>query len=106
MSVQSAIESKLTSELDPVHLEVINESAMHNVPSGSESHFKVTAVSAKFGDKSLLARHRLINEILAEPLRGPVHALSLTTLTPDEWFERGGEVVPSPPCLGGSKADS
>ncbi|MDH3375752.1 MAG: BolA family transcriptional regulator [Gammaproteobacteria bacterium] len=106
MSIQSTIESMLTRELDPVHLEVINESSMHNVPPGSESHFRVIAASARFGDKSLVARHRLINEILAELLRGPIHALSLTTLTPDEWFERGGDVAASPPCLGGSKADS
>ena len=66
MSIQSAIESMLTNELDPVHLEVINESAMHNVPPGSESHFKVTAVSLEFSDKPLVSRHRMINEILAE----------------------------------------
>lgn len=27
-------------ELSPVHLEVVNESYMHNVPKGSETHFK------------------------------------------------------------------
>jgi len=106
MSVQSTIESMLTEALKPVHLEVINESSMHSVPDGSESHFKVTAVSATFNDKALIARHRLVNEILAEQLAGSVHALSLTTLTPEEWCERAGEVAASPPCLGGSKADS
>jgi len=106
MSVQSTIESMLTEALEPVHLEVINESSMHSVPEGSESHFKVTAVSAMFNDRALIARHRLVNEVLAEQLAGPVHALSLTTLTPDEWFDRAGEVAASPPCRGGSTADS
>lgn len=39
--IQASIEEKLSQELTPVHLEVINESFMHNVPKGSETHFKV-----------------------------------------------------------------
>ncbi|MDH3694600.1 MAG: BolA/IbaG family iron-sulfur metabolism protein [Gammaproteobacteria bacterium] len=105
MSVQSTIEHKLSENLHPVHLEVVNESYMHSVPEGSESHFKVTAVSDEFVEKNLVARHRLINEILHEELNGPLHALSLHTLTPDEWFDRAGEISDSPECLGGSKAD-
>lgn len=105
MSVQSTIEHKLSEKLHPVHLEVVNESYMHSVPEGSESHFKVTAVSGEFEEKNLVARHRLINEILTEELSGPLHALSLHTLTPDEWFDRAGDTANSPKCLGGSKAD-
>ncbi len=105
MTVQSTIEHKLTEKLHPVHLEVVNESNMHSVPEGSESHFKVTAVSDEFTDKNLVARHRLVNDILDEELRGSLHALSLHTLTPDEWLDRAGAVEDSPECLGGSKAD-
>ena len=106
MSVQDQIQQKLQTELDPVHLEVLNESHMHNVPPGSESHFKVTVVSGSFEAMKLLARHQLCNRILADELAGPVHALSLYTLTPEEWVERGGAVPESPPCHGGSKADA
>lgn len=106
MSVKQTIENKLNAELQPVHLEVINESHMHNVPEGSESHFKVIAVTEEFQEKNLVARQRRINSILAEELAAGVHALSLDTLTPDEWFERGGDVSESPQCLGGSKADA
>ncbi len=53
----------------------------------------------------LVARHRRVNDILADLLDGQIHALALHTLTPDEWFERGGDERDSPPCLGGSKAD-
>ncbi len=105
MTTQALIEKKLSSRLNPLHLEVINESPMHNVPPGSESHFKVTVVSEQFSDKNLVARHRMINEILAEQLAGPVHALTLHPLTPDEWFERAGRSAESPPCMGGSKAE-
>lgn len=104
MSVQETIERKITASLHPLHLEVLNESPMHNVPSGSESHFKVTVVSEEFDGKRLVARHRMLNEALAEELAGPVHALALHTLTPQEWDERGGKVPDSPPCRGGSKA--
>lgn len=105
MTTQRAIEQMLNGRLEPVHLEVINESHMHNVPPGSESHFKVTVVSEQFEGKMLVARHRVVNEILAELLAGEIHALALHTLTPGEWFERGGDERNSPPCLGGSKAD-
>lgn len=105
MTTQATIEKKLNDRLAPVHLEVINESYMHNVPPDSESHFKVTVVSDEFEGKMLVARHRLINEILAEQLSGPVHALALHTLTPNEWFEKAGKSPDSPPCHGGSKAE-
>ena len=104
MTMQATIESKLTAALNPEILEVINESHMHNVPDGSESHFKVVAVSKDFEGKMLIARHRMINEALSAELEGSIHALSLHTMTPDEYFKKAGEVADSPECLGGSKA--
>ena len=104
MTIQANIEEKITQTLQPQHLEVVNESHMHNVPPDSESHFKVTVVSNEFDGKMLVARHRLLNQLLKEELEGPVHALSLHTLTPTEWEEKHGEIRKSPPCLGGSKA--
>lgn len=104
MTTQSIIEEKITAALQPEHLEVANESHMHNVPPGSESHFKVTIVTSEFNGKMLVARHRILNQLLKEELAGSVHALSLHTLTPEEWQEKNGEIRKSPPCLGGSKA--
>jgi BolA protein len=49
-------------------------------------------------------RHRAVNAILAAELAGQVHALALHTMTPEEWFARGGAAPASPPCMGGSKA--
>ncbi len=46
--IQDVIEKKLSDEFQPEFLKVINESDMHNVPRGSESHFKVTVVSERF----------------------------------------------------------
>ena len=106
MSMQATLETKLKNSLTPSHLEVINESHMHNVPPGSESHFKVIVVSKKFSDQSLVQRHQAINGLLKEELAESIHALSLQTFTPEEWAERNQAVEASPPCLGGSKADN
>jgi len=100
--MQQTIISKLEKALSPEHLEVINESHMHNVPDGSESHFKVIIVSDEFKDKMLVARHRMVNKVLEEELKGSIHALALHTMTMEEWFEKG-KAAESPPCEGGSK---
>ena len=105
MSMRQNIETKIMAELSPEHLEVIDESHMHSVPPGAESHFKLIIVSEKFGDEPLLRRHQRVNGILAEELNGGLHALSLQTLTGEEWQKKGGETAASLPCLGGSKAD-
>lgn len=101
MNIQTSIEQKLKA-LEPAHLEVVNESHMHNVPEGSESHFRITIVSDQFVNKMLVARHRLVNQLLAEELAGGIHALSLHTRTTDEWFSSSKQAPESPPCLGGS----
>lgn len=52
--MEHAIRRKLTETLNPVHLDVLNESYMHNVPRGSETHFKVVVVSDKFDNLPLI----------------------------------------------------
>ena len=103
MKVQNSIEEKLAADFNPLHLEVINESDNHNVPAGSESHFKVVLVAPIFEGKNLLARHRLINATLAEELKDVIHALAIHTYTEAEWLETSGGAPMSPPCLGGGK---
>ena len=103
MTIQSIIEQKLEQTFSPDYLEVVNESYMHNVPEGSESHFKVTVVSAEFDGQRLIGRHRMINKALSDELQ-TIHALAIHTLTPDEYFEKAGKVPDSPECLGGSKS--
>lgn len=107
MTTQENITSKLNTAFSPEHLEVINESHMHNVPEGSESHFKVIIVSNEFDGKLLIKRHRLVNKVLEEELNkdrdaGGIHALALHTMTMEEWFEKG-KVPDSPQCHGGGK---
>jgi stress-induced morphogen len=53
--------------------------------TGGGDHFQATVVSAAFADKGLLDRHRLVYAALGEAMRGPIHALALTTETPEEY---------------------
>jgi BolA protein len=103
--IEQRLTDKLERALSPVVLTVLNESYMHNVPPGSESHFKVVAVSAEFEGTRRVRRHRLIHKILEEELSDHIHALSIDALTPQEWEERKGRTNPSPVCLGGSKSE-
>lgn len=100
-TVKESIEDKLAEAIDPLHLDVVNESSAHNVPAGSETHFKVVLVARRFEGRRLIERHRLVNDVLSDELEGPVHALALHTYTADEWQQRHGDAPMSPPCRGG-----
>lgn len=106
MTTAEQINDILVEHLTPVRLDVINESHMHNVPPGSESHFKVVIVSDTFEGKNLVTRHRTVNKLLADQLAGGVHALSMHTYTATQWRERDGEVPESPPCMGGKAKEA
>lgn len=104
MVIEEKIRNKLVAEFEPELLDVVNESYQHNVPDGSESHFKVIIVSEVFEGKRLIQRHRAVNKCLAQELANDIHALAMHTYTSDEWQQT--ENVPlSPKCLGGSKFD-
>ncbi|KAF5273017.1 hypothetical protein FQR65_LT04759 [Abscondita terminalis] len=98
--IEDAIRHKLSSSLNATHLEIVNESYMHNVPKTAETHFKVLVVSEKFNGLSLLKRHRLVNDLLKTEFENGIHALSIVAKTPDQ-FLSSDKIKPSPPCLGG-----
>lgn len=100
MIIQRRIESKLNEALAPSYLEVINESFMHSVPKGSETHFRVVVVSSRFEGMPAVKRHQLVYGALAEEMKGGVHALAITSRSPSEWAS-SPEANASPKCLGG-----
>jgi BolA protein len=104
MSVQQLIESKLQAALNPLHLQVENESHRHGGPA-TESHFKVTLVSDAFTDEPPVKRHQKIYALLADELASEVHALALHLYTAPEWEARQQHAPNSPDCRGGSKID-
>jgi BolA protein len=100
-SVEATIEAKLAAAMSLDHLQVINESGGHNVPPGSETHFKVVLVAPGFESMSRVQRHRFVHEVLAAELSSGVHALAIAAYTPQQWRDRHGNAPLSPPCLGG-----
>ncbi|XP_015127862.1 bolA-like protein DDB_G0274169 [Diachasma alloeum] len=99
--IENSIRVKLEKGLSPSFLEIFNESYMHNVPEGSETHFKVVVVSEQFSDQPLIKRHRMVNELLQHELENGVHALSIVAKTPAQWEQSSQTVSPSPACRGG-----
>jgi len=101
MKIQQQITQKLEQAFKPSVLDVVNESHMHNVPQGSESHFKVVLVSDEFEGLNKVKQHQAIYKVLVDELAGEVHALALHTFDPKSWAE-SGDVPLSPNCMGGT----
>ena len=74
-SIQQGIEAGLECE----HVEVI----------GDGQHFQALVVSARFEGRSRVQRHQLVYGALGERMREEIHALSMRTLTPEEWRTGG-----------------
>ena len=82
------IRSALMARLSPEMLEVVDDSARHAGHSGAtaagQTHYNVAVVSRAFEGLGRVARHRLVNEALADEFSGGLHALSLVLRTPAE----------------------
>jgi len=102
MKIESDIKQSLEEAFSPQYLVLENESYMHNVPEGSESHFKLVLVSDQFSGKRLVQRHQLVYRILSKQM-DIIHALAMHLFTPEEWSERQGDVSGSPNCHGGGR---
>jgi BolA protein len=90
--VSQAIREKLTAALAPSELDVIDESALHAGHSGArpggDTHFRIRVVASAFQGRSRVERQRLVYAALEGEIAGGVHALALTTLTPEEAAKR------------------
>jgi stress-induced morphogen len=81
--------------IQPAEVEKLVTSAMPGARArardmtGTLDHYELVVVSDQFAGKSLMERHRLVYAALAEPLKGPLHAVTLKTLTPDEASKQG-----------------
>jgi BolA protein len=92
MSVSDTIRDKLASAFAPSEISVTDDSHRHAGHSGAtrddgsqgETHFTVRIVSDKFAGLSRVERQRRVYTALDEEMRGQVHALSLTALSPSE----------------------
>ena len=86
-TVADKITDIITRDFAPTHIEVINESHKHKGHSGDngtgESHFKLIVVSTVFAGKSRVQQHKMVYNALETLMHAPIHALSITTKTPD-----------------------
>jgi acid stress-induced BolA-like protein IbaG/YrbA len=73
-----SIEQSIRAGLEVTHLQV----------SGDGAHFEAVVVSPAFAGLSRVRRHQLVYGTLGQRMGGEIHALSMQTLTPDEWAAR------------------
>jgi BolA protein len=96
MRVADTIRDKLTAAFAPSALAVKDDSASHAGHSGAtrddgsqgETHFTVRIVSEQFAGLSRVERQRRVYAVLSQEMSGPVHALSVTALSPAEMSPR------------------
>ena len=94
--IESQIVNTLSSFMNLASLKIINESFMHNVPEGSESHFKIVVVTNDFNNLSIIQRHKLIYKTL-DSLMNKIHALSIHAFNEEE-FKLNPIILDSPEC--------
>ena len=98
--MSNAIESKIINQLNSSFklssLKIVNESFMHNVPEGAESHFKIFIVSNQFKEQKMMQRHKAIYKALSE-IMSSIHALSIHAFDEKE-FDENPLILDSPQC--------
>lgn len=83
----SLIRARLLEALAPCEVEVRDDSHLHAGHVGAREgggHFSVRIVAEEFRGLTPLARHRRVYAALDEMMAGPIHAVAITALTPDE----------------------
>jgi acid stress-induced BolA-like protein IbaG/YrbA len=79
MVTPESIQQGIAAGLACQHVEVV----------GDGQHFQALVVSPAFAGKSRIQRHQLVYAALGERMREEIHALSMRTLTPEEWSANG-----------------
>ena len=85
-TLHDALTQALTERLQPVALELEDDSAAHAGHAGARSgaHFNLRIVSARFAGLPRVARHRLVYDALRPWMAEGVHALAIDARTPEE----------------------
>lgn len=88
MNRKNRIESKLQAALNPIDLQIFDESHKHAGHEGmqpeGESHYRLFIISPAFKALSRVARQRKIYALLQEEFETGLHALSIQAYSPDE----------------------
>ena len=62
----------------------------HVVVDGDGHHFQAVVVSERFAGLTRIKQHQLVYAALGDRMREEIHALSMQTLTPEDWAQRQG----------------
>ena len=89
MEIKKEIKKRLDEKLDLIHFEIKDFTGRHLNHKLHEGgfHLETTIVSDDFTDKTLIERHRIVYDAMGELMKHEIHALSMKTLTKDEWEE-------------------
>ena len=89
MEIKKEIKKRLEEKLDLIHFEIKDFTGRHLNHKLHEGgfHLETTIVSDNFTDKTLIERHRLVYDAMGELMKHEIHALSMKTLTSEEWEE-------------------
>ena len=75
----------VTSESIKTHIENTFPCELVRVEGDDGYHFSAIIVSAEFQDKNMVQQHQLVYHALGKKMEQEVHALSMKTLTPEQW---------------------
>jgi BolA protein len=79
------IRALVQDRFQPLRLEIRDDSAAHaGHAGGGKGHFRLVIVAPCFSGRTLVQRHRLVHDALAELLVEEIHALALVTKAPEE----------------------
>ncbi len=89
LTMDQHLKQKLTDGFQPSQLIIENQSHLHahhaSSPNNGSSHYFITIIADGFDGHSKIARQKLVYQLLKEEMAGPIHALSLRCLTPQEY---------------------
>jgi BolA protein len=87
VNVAAEIRQRLAA-LEPMALDLTDESAQHaghaGAAPGGQTHWRLSIVSRRFEGKPVVARHRMVYQVLGELMQHPIHALAITARSPEE----------------------
>jgi len=92
MSMADTIRNALQTGLSPERLDIVDESALHaghaGARPGGETHYRIEVIASAFEGVSRIKRQQMVYGLLKDAFDTGLHALAMTTLTPEEDAKR------------------
>ena len=82
MLTSTQIETYIAQGLSCEHVAVMGDDGQH---------FEAVVVSPEFAGKSMVQQHQMVYKALGDRMRAEIHALSMSTFTPEQWQQAGAK---------------